>query len=83
MQLNDLLSPDSIEICTEAKNKKRVLECIAKLVCCQLQDENCETDIFASYFARERLGSTAIGHGIAIPHIRCSQVSKSTGALLY
>ncbi len=38
--------------------------------------------LFENFIEREKLGSTYIGHGIAIPHIRSSQVNKAYGALL-
>ena len=41
-----------------------------------------ETEIFDSLVARERLGSTGLGHGIAIPHGRVPQLEHTAGALL-
>jgi len=38
------------------------------------------TDIFTSLFDRERLGSTALGHGIAIPHGRIKGLKDACGA---
>lgn len=39
-------------------------------------------ELYASLCEREALGSTAIGHGIAIPHGRCHGLSEPHGALL-
>ena len=38
--------------------------------------------ILDAFMARERLGSTGLGQGIAIPHCRLDTVSRCTGALL-
>jgi PTS system nitrogen regulatory IIA component len=38
------------------------------------------TDIFTSLFERERLGSTALGYGIAIPHGRIKGLKEASGA---
>lgn len=37
-------------------------------------------EVFASLFDRERLGSTALGHGIAIPHGRIKGLADASGA---
>jgi PTS system nitrogen regulatory IIA component len=41
-----------------------------------------DTQIFDSLLARERLGSTGLGHGIAIPHGRLAPLDSTAGALL-
>ncbi|MEW6591085.1 MAG: PTS sugar transporter subunit IIA [Pseudomonadota bacterium] len=39
------------------------------------------SEVFTSLFDRERLGSTALGHGIAIPHGRIKGLADASGAL--
>ena len=39
------------------------------------------SDVFNSLFERERLGSTALGYGIAIPHGRLKGLNLATGVL--
>ncbi|MCF5935963.1 PTS sugar transporter subunit IIA, partial [Xanthomonas perforans] len=39
-------------------------------------------ELYANLCEREALGSTAIGHGIAIPHGRCPNLTEPRGALL-
>jgi PTS system nitrogen regulatory IIA component len=41
-----------------------------------------QMEVFGSFLNRERLGSTALGHGVAIPHGRLSGISKPVGAFL-
>lgn len=59
--------------CTRSKltsgSKKRVLEQLAQLFSGAVEDLS-EDTLFQSLIGRERLGSTGIGEGIAIPHCR-------------
>ena len=50
-------------------SKKRVLEYIAQLIAADLPDID-ENTLLESLVAREKLGSTGFGNGIAIPHCR-------------
>lgn len=64
----------------EASSKKRVFEQAGLLF------ENNQgihrSTVFDSLFARERLGSTGLGQGIAIPHGRIKGLKEATGAFL-
>ena len=62
-------------------SKKRVLEQIANLVARELPDLDGQ-DIFESLIAREKLGSTGFGNGIAIPHCRLPGCTAPISALL-
>ncbi len=47
------------------------------------QQINCsEHEIFESLFARERLGTTALGNGVAIPHGRVAACEKATAVFI-
>ena len=65
----------------EAASKKRVLEQLgvrlAQTVPALTQDS-----VFDALLQRERLGSTGLGKGIALPHARMSQVAKAVGAFI-
>ncbi|CAM3675489.1 PTS IIA-like nitrogen regulatory protein PtsN [Rheinheimera salexigens] len=67
------------ENCTKSavlfNSKKRILEYIAELAQQQLPEVT-EYSILESLMAREKLGSTGIGGGIAIPHGKLSNVEK-------
>lgn len=68
---SDLLSPDRILTGARISSKKRLLE----LISVTLADKNkalSSREIFESLCAREHLGSTGLGNGIAIPHGRIS-----------
>jgi len=63
-----------------ARSKKRVIEDIALKLAASIDSLNAE-DIFAKLINREKLGSTAIGHGIAIPHCRLDGCEGIVGGL--
>ncbi len=82
MQLCDLLLPESTYV--EEKmvdSKKRTLEMLSQLLAAH-NTPLAAPQIFEQLLARERLGSTALGHGIAIPHARVDGINKPIGALL-
>lgn len=69
IQLEDILTPARSKVNVPGDSKKSVLEYIAQLIAADLPgiDEN---TLFDSLVAREKLGSTGFGNGIAIPHCR-------------
>jgi len=69
MLLSDLLSPDRIRCHVHSSSKKRLLEIISKELA-RNSDDLSQREIFESLCARERLGSTGLGNGVAIPHGR-------------
>ncbi|MEH6651478.1 MAG: PTS IIA-like nitrogen regulatory protein PtsN [Motiliproteus sp.] len=62
-------------------SKKRVLERLSELICEQVPSLDAE-EVFSGLVGRERLGSTGIGEGIAIPHCRLESCTETTGALI-
>lgn len=69
MLISDLLSPERIRIDVQSSSKKRLLELISEELA-RNSDEFSKREIFESLCARERLGSTGLGQGVAIPHGR-------------
>lgn len=66
--LSDLLGPDAVMAGVEAADKKQLLESLAHHAAAALKiEEHLLTDIL---WEREKLGTTGVGHGIAIPHGR-------------
>ena len=78
MEIADLLrGPDAVLACVKASGKKALLaELAAKAA--QLYKLN-ERPLFDRLLERERLGSTGIGGGIAIPHGRMGELEKPVG----
>jgi PTS system nitrogen regulatory IIA component len=77
MDLSDLIGPEAVLPAMRANSKKQVLQLLAekasKLTAIP------ERDIFDTILQRERLGSTGVGNGIAIPHGKLPSVKKITG----
>jgi PTS system nitrogen regulatory IIA component len=68
---SDLLSLDRVLAGVRINSKKRLLELISETLARKNKDLN-SREIFESLCAREHLGSTALGNGVAIPHGRVS-----------
>jgi PTS system nitrogen regulatory IIA component len=68
MTISALLSPDRIFIDTDISSKKRLLEFIANTVASQFGLS--QPKLYNNLLDRERLGSTGLGKGFAIPHAR-------------
>ncbi len=68
MTISALLSPDRIIIDADISSKKRLLEFIANTVATQFSLP--QAALFNNLLDRERLGSTGLGKGFAIPHAR-------------
>lgn len=81
MQLSDVLTADRVLLDLTVSSKKTLLEKMATLLA---KDGNSasEREIFESLCQRERLGSTGLGHGVAIPHGRVFGQNEMVGALI-
>lgn len=81
LTIENILAPQLTLCRVAASSKKRVMETIAEKI--QYQDETLnDNTIFNNLVARERLGSTGIGQGIAIPHCRLEGLDHVVGVLL-
>ncbi len=78
--IESLLSPRRTICGAPGVSKKRVLENIANVICAD-QTQFTSQHIFDALLAREKLGSTALGAGIAIPHCRLNTCESCTGTL--
>ncbi|HET8818033.1 MAG TPA: PTS sugar transporter subunit IIA [Xanthomonadaceae bacterium] len=80
MPLHDLLASDRIALLVEPGSRDTVLDTAARL----LADgsANNTAALAAALREREQLGSTGIGHGIAIPHGRTNAFDRARGAFL-
>ncbi len=79
-QIAQLLSIENIVLDLDATSKKRVFEHAGLLF--ENHQGIARSTVFDSLFAREKLGSTGLGLGIAIPHGRIKGLKEATGALL-
>jgi len=81
MLIKEILKPERTLHSVKANSKKRLLERIAQ----QFSDTNPnlnENELFDAFIERERLGSTGIGEGVAIPHCRINHCNQTMGMLV-
>lgn len=81
MNIGDLLAADRVHCTAEVSSKKRALEMLGEMLSNRLPKLT-TGEIFDSLLARERLGSTGLGHGVAIPHGRLEGADEACAALL-
>ncbi|UXM96422.1 PTS IIA-like nitrogen regulatory protein PtsN [Bartonella sp. HY329] len=77
MGLSDLIAPEAIIPALKASSKKQLLQIMAERAA-ELTGLP-ERDIFDTILQREKLGSTAVGNGIAIPHGKLPDIDKIVG----
>ena len=80
MQLSEVLSLDCTKSAVQCSSKKRALEIISEIAA--LHTGQNATELFECMLSREKMGSTGIGNGIAIPHARMSDSEKAVAVLL-
>lgn len=81
MQITDLLTPQRMACHARSASKKRALELLSELLASAQPGPDAH-DIFDSLVARERLGGTGLGHGIALPHGRLKGTQRPMGAFV-
>lgn len=82
MKLLDIITPERIATQVQVSSKKRAFETISELFASQSSDTLDAHHIFESLIARERLGTTAFDHGVAIPHGRIKNTNETIGVFL-
>ncbi len=78
--ISKILVADNILLDTDSTSKKRVFERVGMLFENQMQIAR--SQVFDSLFAREKLGSTGLGQGVAIPHGRIPKLREATAAFV-
>jgi len=81
LPLTNIITPSRVLVGLQAGSKKRLLEELAVLLANagRLIDK---MTVFRGLLDRERLGSTVLGHGVALPHTRISDLDQPIGALV-
>jgi PTS system nitrogen regulatory IIA component len=83
MELQDIIDPERIAYDIDVSSKKRALETISDFLVKGGGSENLiPHDVCESLIAREKLGSTGIGCGVAIPHGRVKNSDKTLAAFI-
>ena len=75
-----ILTPRDVVVDLQASSKKRLFEQAGLLF--ENNDAIAKSLVFDSLFAREKLGSTGLGQGVAIPHGRIRGLKDALGALI-
>jgi PTS system nitrogen regulatory IIA component len=78
MPFIDLLPPERVRTDLVASDKASLIARLAEL----LASEGDATTVRAALEARERLGSTGLGHGVAIPHGRSAALAEARAAFV-
>jgi PTS system nitrogen regulatory IIA component len=81
MAIADLLLPERLLLGSTATSKKRALEHLSELMANADEAFSAGT-VFDSLLVRERLGSTGLGYGVAIPHARHRGATDAIGAFM-
>jgi len=79
-QISKILLPGNILLDTESTSKKRVFERVGLLF--ENNQQIGRSQVFDSLFAREKLGSTGLGQGVAIPHGRIAKLRDAAAAFV-
>ena len=74
MELGDLISREGVFVPLRAQNKKAALQELAQRAAALAG--LAERDVFEQLLQREKLGSTGLGRGIAIPHIKIRGINR-------
>lgn len=81
MNIADIISAERVELRHDIRSKKRALEDLSKLLT-KGTGNLVDNEIFTSLINREKLGSTGLGQGVAIPHGRVRGIDSTIGAFI-
>ena len=80
MEFSELLKPEAVKVLNAVSSKKRLMQDISDLSA-QAYGLNAD-DVLDAMLAREALGPTGVGHGIALPHARLNNLDGVLGVFL-
>jgi PTS system nitrogen regulatory IIA component len=81
MIFSNLIKIDQIQLNLPISSKKKALEAVSEIVSDNYPEFN-TTKVFETLIERERLGSTGIGHGVALPHGRLIECTDAIGIFI-
>lgn len=80
MDLGELLDQGAITLKVHASSKRQALTMVAEIAARFV--EATAADVTAKLLERERLGSTGVGHGVAVPHARLKGLGRMHGVFI-
>ena len=81
MNIQALVSLDRTECAVQCNSKKRIIEIISEIAA-ETNAEIQKEDALNALLSREKMGSTGIGNGIALPHGRLANLSNVTAVVV-
>ena len=81
MKFSNLIKIDQIQLNNPASSRKKALEAISQIMTDNYPVYN-TNKVFETLVERERLGSTGIGHGVALPHGRLTECTDTVGVFI-
>lgn len=80
MQLSDLLRPDAIRVAGSVSSKKRLFNELGEMA--EAVHHLPAAQVVEALRERESLGPTAVGHGVALPHARMTDIDAVKGVFM-
>lgn len=81
MEIKDILSPGCTKSAVQGSSKKRILEIISQIAAQHIANTD-QATILSSLLSREKMGSTGLGNGIALPHGRLANLENVLAVLV-
>lgn len=81
MSIADIMAADRVRLASNVGSKKRALEQLADLLA-EGTPYLTAADVFNGLISREKLGSTGVGEGVALPHARLKGIDDCIGAFM-
>lgn len=80
MELSSILKPEAVRVLSAASSKKRLFQEIGDVAAATLGLDS--QAIVENLLERESLGPTGVGHGVALPHARLSEIEAVAGVFI-
>lgn len=80
MELSSILKPEAVRVLSAASSKKRLFQEIGEVAAATLGLD--AQAIVDNLLERESLGPTGVGHGVALPHARLSELDAVAGVFV-
>ena len=80
MDIESILAPNRVFHALHAGSKKRAIELAAQRIAEALPELDMDK-VYRNLIEREKLGSTGLGNGVAIPHCRLASCNRIIGSL--
>jgi len=81
MDVRSILKPGSIRCESQVRSKKHALDVLSQMLADAAEGPTPE-EVMNALIGRERLGTTALGEAVALPHVRLPGVRENVAALL-